>query len=140
DWGWFERAKRSGRIYDNSLERGAGSARSIPGSPGGIGKTLPHLLATCLWFHQASRHSSRGGGRSYSGIFFAAARAPRFRRRPEGERATAVLSVNLAQTFPCQRTPSRNDGETRQRTTADSAGRTECKRATRTGRCGCCKC
>src|SRR5262249_25383214 len=97
-----KRAKQSGCIHNYPLEHCAGSARSISRSTRGVGKTLPHLLATCLWFHQATRHQTGGGGRSYPRVLFAPPRAARFQCCSQRERTIAFLSSNIAETLPRQ--------------------------------------
>src|SRR5438552_4876055 len=80
DQSWFGEhwTTRTCDIFHDELERGPRSARSIPGSTTGARKTLPHVLATRLQFHQARRYRTRGGGRSNSGLFCPAVTAPEF--------------------------------------------------------------
>src|SRR6266480_1207552 len=56
---WRKRLSRHG-VYDHALERSAGSARSNTSGTRGTRKTLPHVLATDLWFRAA-----KGRLRSY---------------------------------------------------------------------------
>src|SRR5207249_2664448 len=99
----------------------------------GIGKTLPHLLATDLWFRTATGCWTRGSGRFHSGFFRAAAGAPRPGCCSQGERALAFLSADVTETFPRQRAAPCNGNQARQRTTAGATGRTHCEGANRDG-------
>src|SRR5439155_18592449 len=94
---------KRGGVYNNSLERCARGARAITRSGGGTRKTLPHILATNLWFRKATRRRARRGETSHSGFFCAAARTPGSEYGSPRERAPAFLSAHVTQTFPNER-------------------------------------
>ena len=90
-------------VYYYALERGAGGARSIACGTRGTRKTLPHVLATDLWFRAATgRRAGRDEG-SHSRFFCAAAGTPGSECGAQGKRTPAFLSAHIAETFPDER-------------------------------------
>src|SRR6266480_948974 len=96
---WRKRLSRHG-VYDHALERSAGSARSNTSGTRGTRKTLPHVLATDLWFRAATGRRFRRSKRSHAGFLCAAAGTPRPGRCAQGERALAFLPAHVTETFP----------------------------------------
>ena len=72
---WRKRLSRHG-VYHHALERSAGSARSNTRGTRGTRKTLPHVLATDLWFRPATGGRAGRDEGSHSRFFCAAAGTP----------------------------------------------------------------
>src|SRR5207248_3581926 len=81
----------------------AGGPRRITSGARGARKSLPHLLAAYLWLRQTTRCSTRGGERSYPGVFRADFRAQRFPIRATGKRPLTFFSFGFAQAFHGER-------------------------------------
>ena len=60
---------RADCIRDNTLERGAGGARSVGSCSSSTRKTLRRVLATNLWFRPATGHWAGRGERPNPGFF-----------------------------------------------------------------------
>src|SRR6266700_1389043 len=107
------------------MERGIDRARSIARGTGGVGETVPRLLASALWLRSPAGPWSGGSGGSDSGFFCPAFGTKRPRCGAPRERTFAFLSAGVAQTFSDQRATPCDGDQARRRSIADSAGGTE---------------
>src|SRR5207253_9287464 len=96
-------------------ERGAGAARSTTRGASSAWTTLQQLLATDVWMRKTTGRWTGRGERSHARFFCSAAGTPGSEYRPPGERASAVVSAHITQTFPDERAQSRTGPYTRRR-------------------------